>query len=184
MEEEIRGYLLHNSVKDAKNLLLIEKYLNDFGFKLPDNITVHSGGIEFLEFKNRFNSKFNKTGKNLIFPKTYKECCEILNCKSEFYTEYLNNENEDIIITDYEDETDNLLLNFRKLKYCRDAYWKLINSIPKDAFRYCITCCNEKIIKHESISENNYFLIFPTEEICNEFYENFKQLIESCKELL
>ena len=61
MEEEIRGYLLHNSVKDAKNLVLIERFLNNFGFKLPDNITVHSGGIGFLEFKNKFKSKLSKT---------------------------------------------------------------------------------------------------------------------------
>ena len=30
----------------------------------------------------------------------------------------------------------------------------------------------------------NYILTFPTEEMRNAFYENFKALIEQCKELL
>jgi hypothetical protein len=31
---------------------------------------------------------------------------------------------------------------------------------------------------------NNTILAFPTEEMRDEFYENFKYLIEQCKELL
>ena len=87
-----------------------------------------------------------------------------------------------------------LLESFVKLLICRDAYWKIAgeemglgkpwepdwnDQRPK----YTITVIGNQLIKHHSLSQN-YILAFPTEEMRDAFYENFKDLIEQCKELL
>ena len=87
-----------------------------------------------------------------------------------------------------------LLESFVKLLICRDAYWKIageemglgkpwepnwIESSPK----YTITVIENKFEKRFALTQS-YILAFPTEEMRDAFYENFKDLIESCKELL
>ena len=87
-----------------------------------------------------------------------------------------------------------LLERFQKLLLCRDMYWKIAGEemglgkpwkpdwnelIPK----YTITFIENKLVKHFTLTQN-YILAFPTEEMRNTFYENFKTLIEQCKELL
>ena len=87
-----------------------------------------------------------------------------------------------------------LLNSFQKLKLCRDAYWKiacaemgLVKPWKPDwhtfegmpaifRFRYNIVC--------DFIKNQHCLLVFPTEEMRNTFFENFKELIEQCKELL
>jgi hypothetical protein len=49
--------------------------------------------------------------------------------------------------------------------------------------KFCITTSRDKVIKVES-SRQNYVLVFPTEEMRDAFYENFKEKIEICKEFL
>jgi hypothetical protein len=47
--------------------------------------------------------------------------------------------------------------------------------------------CNSRIsgvYKSHGICTDNFILSFPTEEMRDVFYENFRDLIESCKELL
>ena len=87
-----------------------------------------------------------------------------------------------------------LISYFQQLLMCRDAYWKIAgeqmgldgrwepdwnNQRPK----YTITVIGNQLIKHYSLSQN-YILAFPTEELRDIFYENFKIEIEQCKELL
>jgi hypothetical protein len=53
--------------------------------------------------------------------------------------------------------------------------------------KYVICMMNNEVSRHISrhISTHIHFdLAFPTEEMRDAFYENFKYLIESCKELL
>ena len=52
-----------------------------------------------------------------------------------------------------------------------------------DNLKPCIGTASNEIIKCTSYSDNT-ILAFPTEEMRDAFYENFKELIEQCKELL
>jgi hypothetical protein len=50
--------------------------------------------------------------------------------------------------------------------------------------KYCIGTQNNEIWHDFSEYGGNEILAFPTMEMRDAFYENFKDLIESCKELL
>ena len=117
--------------------------------------------------------------KKKEYPKTYEECCEILGgvsaaCWSGYKCCVLG--------------------AFNKLLICRDAYWKIAGekmglgkpwepdwntSEPK----YVISCTSNGIEKQWETTYCKGFA-FPTEEMRDAFYENFKELIELVKELL
>lgn len=119
------------------------------------------------------------------YPKTYEECCDILQLESKFLLSELTI-TEEITIKP-----------FIQLKRCRDAYWKLAGEqmglgkpwkpdwgtdIWPDL--YYISFDGVTIAKETGFPCCNIILIFPTEEMRDAFYENFKGLIEQCKELL
>lgn len=88
---------------------------------------------------------------------------------------------------------------FQEILICRDAYWKIAGEemglgkpwkpdYDSGVNKYGIICMNETIQKSNP-STNwerhlNKVFEFPTEEMRDTFYKNFKELIESCKELL
>ena len=88
-----------------------------------------------------------------------------------------------------------LLTNFQRLLIFRDAYWKIAGEEMgldkpwepdwKHLNRkfYCIYNSKNNIVKNVTYGENKN-LVFPTAEMRDVFYENFKDLIEQCKELL
>lgn len=119
--------------------------------------------------------------KKKEYPKTYEECCEIL----------------DIIDNrpPWHGYRSVQLKIFQKLLICRDAYWKIAgedmglgkpwepNWTNEHQVKYTIYTVGNDVIRHVG----NYIhtiLAFPTEEMQDAFYENFKELIEQCKELL
>ena len=116
------------------------------------------------------------------YPTTYEECCKILNLTRAYQG-----------TSGYKSK---LFRDFQELVICRDAYWKIAgeemglgkrwepnwNDFSKDTYP-TITKCNNRILK-SSIYTHDCILAFPTEEMRDAFYENFKELIESCKELL
>ena len=107
------------------------------------------------------------------YPKTYEECCEVLSYEPDRQT-----------VTGYDAE---LIENLQTLKLCRDAYWKIAGDWKYDVnkteeYFYIVNKCG-RIVK-EHYMNFNHFLAFPTEEMRDAFYENFKDLIEECKELL
>ena len=129
-----------------------------------------------------------KKGKK--YPKTYEECAvimgvELWNCLW----------GEDA--TEYEEQTEDLMDAFIKLKICRDAYWKIAgeemglgepwepdyNDINHETPKYCIYC-DSGIISKGIFYQYQFILAFPTEEMRDAFYENFKKEIKICKELL
>ena len=84
-----------------------------------------------------------------------------------------------------------LLTNFQRLLIFRNAYWKIAGEQMglgkpwepdwKDMY-YAITVRDDgDFLLHR---RTRALLIFPTEEMRDVFYENFKDLIEQCKELL
>ena len=122
--------------------------------------------------------------KKKEYPKTYEECCRVLGV-SEF--EY-NHTGTKVWYRH------RLMATLDKLMLCRDAYWKLAGEEmglgkpwePTDSDyitgRYCIFVHQGNIIC--STPAEDCPLTFPTEEMRDAFYENFKEEIEICKELL
>lgn len=113
------------------------------------------------------------------YPKTYEECCKVLDtdCTAILRPGYKYREIE----------------NFQKLIFCRDAYWKIAGKemgLDKpwkqdyDDRCFIIANNNGNIHTYEYHGNNNVILAFPTVEMRDAFYENFKDLIEKCKELL
>ena len=117
------------------------------------------------------------------YPKTYEECCDILQLEHTF-------ELKDLTI-DEEKLTD----SFIRLKRCRDTYWKIAgdeyqlgkpwepdwrNNYQK---KWIINFYQGEI--NLTNGPNVHFVLaFPTEEMRDIFYENFKKLIEQCREFL
>lgn len=112
------------------------------------------------------------------YPKTYKECRAILDYMVGCMSGYKSS----------------LLASLQSLLVCRDAYWKIAGEemglgkpwkpdwTSGKPF-YCVSVSGNIIGKGKWYTDNK-FLAFPTEEMRDTFYENFKELIESCKELL
>ena len=117
------------------------------------------------------------------YPKTYVECCEVIaNSKPYAMNEHYADVNK-------------LLQTFQTLFICRNAYWKIAGEqmgLDKpwepdwtnlDQLKYCIMVDVGEFITTSKI-RGQEFLNFPTEEMRDAFYENFKNEIEQCKELL
>lgn len=128
-------------------------------------------GYEFFGIDD--DNKIVLTKKQLQYPKTYEGCCKITRSDPDFYIDtHL-----------YSDKLGALY----KLLICRDAYWKLAGDWNPDFAnhdeKFIIACYYGKI--YTTIATNyNRVLVFPTKEMRDAFYENFKELIEQCKELL
>lgn len=117
------------------------------------------------------------------YPKNYKECCEVLGITFDYPD-----------IRDVSNVEFHLYSNFIRLIRYRDAYWKIAGEQMglgkpwkpdwKDSnFKYCLKKMGDNIEKTSEMTIS-CILAFPTAEMRDIFYENFKDLIESCKELL
>ena len=125
-----------------------------------------------------------KKKKEVTYPKTYEDCLKILGFTT-VYTPKIEP------MFDYDDD----IIALQKLKNCRDAYWKIAGEemglgkpwepdwTANDNHFYTIHTFNGKI-ECSTTAHRNAVLIFPTAEMRDAFYENFKELIEICKELL
>lgn len=122
------------------------------------------------------------------YPKTYKECCGVLKIpKNEHYIDI----DAPLVPSDY----NRLVSAFTKLLICRDAYWRIAGEQmgwgnpwepdSKNKVYYIFYCVSNNTIKRsEGNLYSNVILAFPTKEMRDAFFENFKDLIEQCKELL
>lgn len=89
-----------------------------------------------------------------------------------------------------------LINNFYQLLICRDAYWKLSGDEmgldklwkpyngPASCKKHVIQTVYNKVTCLDTWCQTRNILEFPTAEIRDTFYENFKKLIEVCKEFL
>ena len=112
------------------------------------------------------------------YPNTYEECFNIC----------FGNKHHIVQVVGLDGLGDNkeLFESFIKLKICRDAYWKIAGAWKPyfgEDFIYAIGTCYDTIEKR-MVTGGSGILLFPTEEMRNAFYENFKELIEKCRELL
>ena len=121
------------------------------------------------------------------YPKTYEECARIM--RVELWNCLWGED-----ATEYEEQTEDLMDAFIRLKVCRDAYWKIAGEemgLGKpwepdwndDTAKYSIYTIKGVLTKAISCYDGAIFA-FPTEEMRDAFYENFKELIETVKELL
>ena len=132
----------------------------------------------------------------VCYPKTYEECCKVLGCKADHFFTDFSYKGCDVEISDYEDKIDDLLQNFRKLRYCRDAYWKLCGEemelgkpwepdyTDPDQDRYAIANFMGNIEKSKWDYGYSITFVFPTPEMRDAFFNAFKDDIEKCKVLL
>ena len=117
------------------------------------------------------------------YPTTYEECCKILDIRWE--KNYAQG------------YKCGLISKFQELFIARNAYWKIAgeqmgldepwkHNYLKDAntIRYAIYNTGDEIVKLDGKLYRNYILCFPTEEMRDAFFKNFKKEIEQCKELL
>ena len=156
-----------------------EDEVNGEYYSTPKYLVRPSG----YQFKDENGNVINATKivlekKKKEYPKTYTECSDILSV----YT--------DPDISGYKGE---LLWAFQKLLICRDAYWKLYGEEkglgkpwePDWNIRgyYAIARSYGNVVKTSNYNCDLTF-VFPTEEMRDKFYENFKEEIESVKELL
>jgi len=125
--------------------------------------------------------------KKKEYPKTYEECCEIVKVGKEHTLEGAT------IRINYKIA---LLESFQKLLICRDAYWKIAGEKRglKKPWELSIGTPIYYIYYNRTVGtikngyaddiQGNIILAFSTKEMRDIFYENFKELIEECKELL
>ena len=116
------------------------------------------------------------------YPKTYEECCDVIGL----------HQLELPIALGYKAE---IIETLQQLLICRDAYWKIAGEEMglekpwepdfdnENEYKYGLFRLRNSIYK-DATCINPTLLIFPTKEMRDAFYENFKELIEICKELL
>lgn len=111
------------------------------------------------------------------YPTTYEECCDILGMTFDY---------PDIRMVSIDEY--NIYSSFIQLIRCRDSYWKLADNwkpnCNNDVYYFYTIKYNGTHIRLYNYTQEYAILAFPTEEMRDAFYENFKDLIEKCKELL
>ena len=138
-------------------------------FELPE-------GYQFVdENGNVINAtKIVLEKKKPEWPKAKTDCFNILSSEERLEIEFSLND-------------------FEHLVWCRNAYWKIAGEEmglgkpwePDLNIRgyYAIARSYGNVVKTSNYNCDLTF-VFPTEEMRDAFYENFKDLIEECKELL
>ena len=125
-----------------------------------------------FELKTEEDGRIFVVRKENVWPDTYDECRDILGFEKAF------------VEGGYKWESIKALA---KLLVCRDAYWKIANEWKPEKMYGSLIPCIVKLegkIVCDSIVTTPGFLMFPTEEMRDVFYENFKDLIEMCQELM
>ena len=131
------------------------------------------------------------------YPTTYEECCKTLGIDPDNYiTIDCSGIYGEKTITKYEYSLIDNIDALWELIICRDAYRKIYSeqmglektwepnyiSLVNNEY-FTIHTFNNEITK-SGTSHRNAILSFPTEELRDIFFENFKDLIEHCKNLL
>ena len=143
-------------------------------------------GFEIIEDQGKFFVKKKKTK----YPTTYEECWKV-----RFEVDGETTLDEFHHVSGYFSEP---LGALQRLLCCRDAYWKIageemgLDKLWEPKFgKYILYSIKfylyqDSFVLHkgEYSSSDNCILVFPSEEMRDAFYENFKNLIEQCKELL
>ena len=145
-------------------------YLNSYDY--ADEVELNLGDYE-IEVRDGKTYAVKKKPK---YPTTYEECCQHLGCDDKI--------------------SNKKLISLSQLINAKNAYWKIageqmgLNESWKPDWadarevKYSIVPVYGSIDYTSIERRENRILVFPTDEMRTEFYYNFKDLIESCKELL
>jgi hypothetical protein len=176
-DNKVKGYCTKAPEKcnETKKIAWFKFWDNDFA----DKVELDLNDRELIQE----NGKWFVVKKKPIYPKTYEECCKVLGYDDrETYCICHTGANERLFDSLY------------CLKVCRDAYWKIAGEEMglgkpwepdlENEELYCIQNYNKQITISRTNTAFNKILIFPTEEMRDVFYKNFKGLIELCKEWL
>jgi hypothetical protein len=157
-------------------------YLNSCDY--ADEVELNLGDYE-IEVRDGKTYAVKKKSK---YPTTYEECWKVrFEVDGETILKEFHN------VSGY---YSGYLSALQKLLCCRDAYWKIAgeergldklwepNWADAREVKYSIVPVYGSIDYTSIERRENRILVFPTDEMRTEFYYNFKDLIESCKELL
>ena len=140
-----------------------------------DEVEIVLGDKFELKTKDGKYYAVRKKPKKLIYPTTYTECKNMI--PKNVYYGY------------------SMFMTLQNLIICRDVYWQIYGKQTglgepwkpdwsnDDETKFCIYT-TQNIISLDIFGVDNKILAFPTEEMRDAFYENFKKEIEQCKELL
>ena len=175
VEEEI---ITTNTTKGLRFKELNTSLENEMEWNLPQGYQFKDENGNVIKATKIVLEKLKKE-----YPKTYEECCEVIGI-SRHYVEI-----------DLPQPYQQQMFNLFKLLICRDAYWKIAGEemgLGKpwkpdfdndNEYKYGIFRLRNIIYK-DATCINPRLLVFPTIEMQDAFYENFKKDIEKCKELL
>ena len=158
-------------------------------------VSVANKGQELIPHKDyeikQDGEKFYLVKKKKKYPKTYEECCRVVNANSCIRLVYNLSDGQKY----YHDE-DNLYLyeNFRRFKICRDAYWKIAGEEmglgkpwepdwTTDDVKYCLINRGNKICQSYECKVKRTFA-FPTKDMQDAFDKYFGPDLDKCKELI
>ena len=171
------------NISDKATDNITSQLMDGKSFNLPDGyhfVDENGNKIEALKIALEKDVK--------EYPKSYEECLKVLGFNTTIKV-------KETSVFDYDDD----IVALQKLKRCRDAYWKIAgekmglgkswkpNFTQGSGIKYSILFANGELIwnRPECVcTTGSRILVFPTEEMRDAFYENFKELIEQCKELL
>ena len=160
-------------------------YGNCISYQIPD-------GYEVSKIEN---GEIILQKKKPKYPKTYSECCEVFGLNHYLGISWNSYDEYSGVITCLPKQIDDIgkkLELLSKLLICRNAYWKIYGEkmgldgswkSSKDKMVYSFYRHSNEIETDVFSGESEIFE-FPTEEMRNDFMENFDQDIEICKELL
>ncbi len=167
--------------------------VNPFAYYIDnDDKQIYGGGIEFLR-KNGYKIHTLEELKKKEYPKTYEECCKVMGINHTNDLDICEHCDYKTEITYYEDSLLEKIEALYRLRICRDAYWKMYGEEmglgkpwePEDLrYVYSFFRWDGDINMSNIHYGNNNIFEFPTEEMRDAFYDNFKEEIEICKELL
>ena len=169
------------------NLTITNEEAEKYTIKIPEipqSINLSQSNVNEIEVVLGDYEFILKDGKTYFvkkkpqYPTSYAECTEVMGWAPAHIEGY----------------NGKLIKCLQKLLICRDTYWKIAGEQmglnkpwepdwSSDLLKYYISFYNDEVDKCV-IQYSNKILVFPTEEMRDTFYENFKELIEICKELL
>jgi hypothetical protein len=124
--------------------------------------------------------------KNLEPPKTYEECCKLLEISPDYVISGSEIAKSKPTNIKYEQEMLGDLNSIRKLKVCRDAWWKYLQYSPDfsmDSDKFVIEFIEAEITVTD-YQITHRWLCFPTEKLAKDFLFHFEPLIDKCREYL
>lgn len=167
-KEFVEKQLESNQIKQTRGPVIFD-YIQREG---SDDMEIIVPDYKEIVFEN---GRYILRDKKPQYPKTYDECCQHLGCDDKL------NVGE--------------LIPFQQLVNARNAYWKIAGEemgldkpwepdwTNTNSNKYCIYYVGNEI-KKQPMVEVHHLLAFPTTEIRDTFFENFKELIEQCKYFL